>query len=322
MTTVRLAPEVRGVAARRLRPATRLRQSEVAAHLRAATTQLVERMILGGAGSMIDLWRGRLYRWRVPNVVFVTLLGVVIGAGATSGVSTAVRKIPTPGPNLIVNPDFDTGVAGWTPQWFTMVDADAKNRGWSASVKWAHGRDYEGHPDSGSLELAITAAEGRCVSASQRVVVGPGTYVLMGNVFIHATEVHTEGAVVDLEVFWVDRSDSTMRLTRWSVDPTTARTGRWTQIVDPSTFTLGAGQFDGDLYGGQGQVGLISVPEGTRGAHLSLSACVSGYSTSPETVVADFDHLKLRAIPPSNHARALDSSRRFENAGQSNRDEG
>jgi hypothetical protein len=256
--------------------------------------------------------RGHSYCCRIPNVVAVTLLGIATGAGALNGMSAGAQEIRAVGANLIANADFDAGVAGWTPKWFSQGDDEnAKSRGWSGSVKWAPGRDYAERHTSGSLELAITAAEGRCAWVTQCVIADPGSYELTGRVFIHATDVHTRGALVSLEVFWVDLCDDSSparRLTRWFVDPTTAAAGRWTQIADPRTYTVGPDQFESS-YGGQGQAGLISNPQGTRGALVQLSACVSGYSKSPETVVADFDHLSLRAISKGNPAPVLDSPR-------------
>jgi hypothetical protein len=252
---------------------------------------------------MFELRHGRLRRCRNPNAAFVTLIGVALSASATCGGSTAAQQIPSAGGNLIANPDFDRGIAGWTPEFFTSIDADAKRRGWSASVTWAGNRDFEGRPNSGSLELAVTAAEGRCAWATQCVVAHPGTFELTGKVFIHTTNVHTGGAVVELEVFWLRRCDMetpALKHTRWSVDPSSEGAGRWTEIVDPTTFTDGPDQFNFNVYGEEtrGRTGLISVPDGARGAHLRLIACVSGSSKSPETLVADFDHLRLRAIRP------------------------
>jgi len=122
--------------------------------------RLVARLILEGVEPMRERRRGHSYCCRIPNVVAVTLLGIATGAGALNGVSAGAQEIRAVGANLIANADFDTGVAGWTPKWFSEGDDEnAKSRGWSGSVKWAPGRDYAGRNTSGSLELAITAAE-------------------------------------------------------------------------------------------------------------------------------------------------------------------
>jgi hypothetical protein len=111
---------------------------------------------------------------------------------------------------------------------------------------------------------------------------------------------------VKVEVFWVDQPDcksSTTKLTRWSLDASRADTGRWTHIANPTTFDLGPDPINHSSYEAtQGRSGLISVPAGARGAQLRLSACVSGQSKAPETVIADFDQLNLRAASTESHA--------------------
>src|SRR5258708_2101345 len=126
---------------------------------------------------MIELRQDCLRRCRIPNAVFVTLIGFALSASAICSGFSAAQEIPSAGGNLIANSDFDRGIAGWTPE-DTWVDANAKSRGWSASATWAGHRDFEGRPNSGSLELAITAAEGRCVWATQCVAAHPGTFEL------------------------------------------------------------------------------------------------------------------------------------------------
>lgn len=247
---------------------------------------------------------------RIQQALFVALLGVAVDAGGVSSASTAAKETPAAGVNLIANPDFDKGVAGWTSDAFAESDADAKRRGLSAFAKWVRDRDFAARSDSGALELAVTAAGGNCVTVKQCVVAHPGTYELAAMVFFHPTGALTHGAGVQLEVYWgasADCSTHSTRFTRWLGDPTTAGSGKWTPIVDPTTFRMDVDPFKPSLYGGEtGRTGLIAVPEGTWAALLRLNVCTSGYSKSTETVIADFDHLMLR---PVQAGKPVESSR-------------
>jgi hypothetical protein len=227
--------------------------------------------------------RSELRAWGGSAAMFAQLAIAIAAAGLCSGAAAAAEESSLPGTNLISNADFDTGITGWTSHTFPPNEAAA--RGWTAAMKWLPDRDSQGSSSSGSIEFVISADQGRCINASQCVAVRPGGYELTGAAFIHATDVHTRGAVSKLEVLWIDRPDcvwSTTALGQADAKP----------VLDP---TLAAVEKEKWTPLGTGP---ITAPEGTQGAQIEIVACVSGAATSLETVIIDFDHLGFRATPP------------------------
>lgn len=191
--------------------------------------------------------------------------------------------------NLLTNPDFKTDASGWGST--GPSGPVASQRGWTESVRWVPSREAteqsggaEDRPTSGSLELAITADEGSCVTIIQCIATGAGTYELSGKVLVKETEVHTRWSSITLQVLWIDRPDCV-----WYTPP--LATGVATPVLDPS---MAAKQTWSRL-----TTGPVVAPAGTRSAQVDLSACVSAAATSLETVVVDIGGLDLRALPSS-----------------------
>jgi hypothetical protein len=184
------------------------------------------------------------------------------------------------GVNLLANPNFETDTASWSPvpAWPAL---DAEGGGWISSMTRARGRDIEGSSASGSLEVSITADQGRCIQAIQCVAVTGDAYQLSGQVYLQ-TGFHTKGGWVGMNLFFMESPDC-----RWdaaplafvqatpSIDPAVAAPEAWIPMT----------------------TGPVPAPPATHSAQITLIECVPSDATSFQTVTANFTDLVFTATP-------------------------
>jgi hypothetical protein len=215
---------------------------------------------------------------RAWGTVFAVAVLCLMAAGPGWAQTPAESASPSLA-NLLANPNFEKDTEGWSglP---ALLAYDADSGAWSSSVTRTAGPDIAGSPAAGSLELRITADQGRCIQAIQCVALTGGTYQLSGQVYLQPG-FHTKGGWVGMTLYFMENPDCSWTTAPLadvqanpSIDPALATPETWIAMT----------------------AGPLPVPAATHSAQITLVDCVPPGLAAPETVAVNFTHLSFKPV--------------------------